>query len=184
VRKISFIVLIVIGMLLFGCNDENTNTEIAPASRPTFTIERLANVSNLIANITITDILDTHINEDLDIEYTLYQATVNHHFYSRRDYGNVITILKPGTPNWQYWDDPLLEIDKTYLVFLNQENNQYGEHMSITGGSQGRYEKEGDKFVRILNLDGDGFEEVTERQFFEAISERNDKIDFDLSILD
>lgn len=189
-RKRSLIVFLVVGLLLVGCNDpedttidEDNEPQLAHASRSTYTLEQTAKEADIIANVTITDTLDVFLHES-DIEYSLYQAIVNHYFYDELGYGHEITILKAGGPNWQFADDPLLEIDETYIVFLDERDSEYGKNLIITGGPQGRYYQKGDQFVRALNLDEFELSELTERELIEAINERSDTIEIDLSILD
>ncbi|MCZ0703437.1 uncharacterized protein YcfL [Natronobacillus azotifigens] len=194
-RKRSLLVFLVVGLLLVGCNnpenastDENPEPRIMHASRPTYTLEQTAKEADIIANITVTkivDVLEHEYDEDMFIEFTEYEATINHYFYDNLDYGEEINFIQSGSPNFLFDDDPLFEVGETYIIFLNEVDSEFGEVLGGTGGPQGRYNKVDDIFVRQVSpLDDTGLDELTEPELIQAINERSDEINIDLNTLE
>lgn len=195
-RKKCLFIAIVISLLLVGCNnieDSSANKNIEPEilypSRPTYTIKQLVEEADIIANLTVTelvDVIEVEHHELFTQEHSIYKATVNYYLHNELGNDNEIEVLQVGGPNWRYSDDPLLEVGKTYILFLDaREDPNLGTNLVMTGGPQGRYNQDGDLFVRQLSISPDkGVSRVTEEELIEALNKRNDELNIDLSILD
>lgn len=195
-RKNSLILLIFIGLLIIGCSNKKSSTtnenvmpQIVQGALREVTLEQATEEADIIANITITDIADVvevSFDEWTTHEYTIYEAIVNHYIYDALGYGEQIKFLQAGGPNWQFDDDPLLEVGEIYIVFLDErEDTHIGRNLAMTGGPQGRYNKVGDVFVRQVNPMGDnGLKELTERELIQTLNERNEELNIDLSIIE
>ena len=195
-RKKCLFIAIVVSLLLVGCNNiedssanENIEPEIFYPSRPTYTIKQLVEEADIIANLTVTelvDVIEVEHHELFTQEHSIYKATVNYYLHNELGNDNEIEVLQVGGPNWRYSDDPLLEVGKTYILFLDaREDPNLGTNLVMTGGPQGRYNQDGDLFVRQLSISPDkGVSRVTEEELIEALNKRNDELNIDLSILD
>ena len=166
-----------------------TKPKILQASRLSYTFDQMANEADIIANLTVTDVvevIEVKHNEVMTQEFTSYKATVNRYYQNKLGYEQEINVVQEGGPNWIYSDDPLLEVDETYILFLDErESAHLGTSLFMTGGPSGRYNKVDDQFVRQLNpTDDPGFRRLTEREMIEALNDKNEELNIDLSILD
>ncbi|WP_218240933.1 hypothetical protein, partial [Pseudomonas sp. 2822-17] len=80
---------------------------------PYYSLERTANEADIIANVTISEIVEVieyAYDEHTVHEYTKYKANVNSYYYDRLNYGEELTFIQAGGPNRHYRDDPLLNV--------------------------------------------------------------------------
>ena len=194
-RKINIVVFLVVGLLLVGCSNtndsemsENNEPTLLNASRPTYSMSQITDEAEIIANLTLTELVEVRevSDEVVTDEYSVYKATVNHYLHNELGYDHEIEVLQAGGPNRQFSDDPLLEVGKTYILFLDaREDPNLGTNLVMTGGPQGRYNQDGDLFVRQLSISSDkGVSRLTEEELIQTLNERNEGLNIDLSIID
>lgn len=198
-RKICLVIFLVGGLLLVGCNDAESpateeynefNESIHPTpTRPSLTLWEIANETEIIANLTVTDLVEVLEvgDEHTTFKNSIFKATVNHYLYNGLGYGQEIEVLQAGGPTGKFADDPLLEIGGTYILFLDRrEDPNLGTNLVMTGGPFGRYNKvDDDLYVRQLNpTNSSGSSSVTEAELIEKLNRHNEELNIDLSILD
>lgn len=197
-RKICLVIFLVGGLLLVGCNDAESpateeynefNESIHPTpTRPSLTLWEIANETEIIANLTVTDLVEVLEvgDEHTTFKYSIFKATVNHYLYNGLGYGQEIEVLQDGGPTGKFADDPLLEIGETYILFLDKrEDAEIGSRLVMTGGPFGRYNKIGDAYSRQLNPPNSSIaSSVTEEELIEILNRHNEELNIDLSVID
>src|SRR5690625_516146 len=163
---------------------------IVSSSRPSFTLWELANQADIIANLTVTevvDVLEVEHHEGFIQEFTHFKATVNDYLYNGLDYGEEIELIQVGGPHYIDHEDPLLEVGETYILFLDsREDENLGTNLVMTGGPFGRYNKvDDDLYARQLNPSGScGSSSVSEAELIERLNRHNPDLNIDSGVED
>ena len=190
--KKSLMIMFVVGLLLVGCQnvDNASNKEVDGPPNPTptrltYTLWELAHKAEIIANLTVTELVEELEvgDEYTTFKYSIFKATVNNYYYDGLGYGDEIEVLHGGGPTGEFADDPLLQIGDTYILFLDErEDQEMGSRLVMTGGPSGRFNKvDDDHYVRQVNPpNSSGSNSVTEAELMERLNRHNEDLNIKL----
>ncbi|MGP4041884.1 hypothetical protein ACTWP4_18580 [Gracilibacillus sp. D59] len=122
------------------------------ASFPSFEIDQLVEESELIVLGNIESILNEY-NEDGNVPFSDYALNVETILIDNSNVtSNTITVKQDGNSSVFFENHPLLEIDKSYILFLKKSS--ISDKYIIVGGPSGKFELDNNKIAQANNSIG------------------------------
>ncbi|NGQ95937.1 hypothetical protein G3578_12295 [Brevibacillus sp. SYP-B805] len=115
-------------------------------------LDDLVAESNIIAHVKILKLVD--VFEDEGEQISKFQAKVKKYYKNNTDNNDAeeIYLYQLGSPDVDVVDNPLLEENKSYILFLKERDggSKYGKVLIMTGEGYGRYNVNGTNVIPQL----------------------------------
>ncbi|MFY0546433.1 hypothetical protein [Brevibacillus sp. H7] len=119
---------------------------------PAATIDEVITKSEIIAKLKITKLVKVH--EEQGQQYSEFEAEVEKYYKDKTGkLSETVRFFQHGSPEADFIQDPLLEENKKYVLFLDEVDTgtqEFGKALIMTNGAYGRFNIDGDSVVAQL----------------------------------
>lgn len=108
--------------------------------------EDMVKKADVIAEVKIIKLVE--ILKEQGMEGSKFLLKVKKYYKNNTENDDDIYVYQAGSPEWQFEQNPLLELGKSYVLFLDEVDSPYGKALIMIQEGYGRYNFVGDKQIQ------------------------------------
>ncbi|WP_088104441.1 hypothetical protein [Halalkalibacter urbisdiaboli] len=145
--SVFFLIISIFSITVFANLDtEKKDIKWVKGSLPDTTLDELVEEADIIAKVKITELKSVIEEPDGFMSATVFGGKVKKYYENNTANEDDITLFQAGSPEWQFYENPLLEVGKTYILFLKEHDVPgEGKALAMVSEGYGRYLVENNK---------------------------------------